>query len=310
MTLRWPTFLTPSGQNTQPTTSPTPPPPPPPISSPTTQPRRSQRLRDKTKPPDITNTQPPTADPISVTYDSPTPDQQSSQNSGSKIKTKSKKKILWYNPPFSASLKTKFGKLFLQLLDKHFPITHPLYSVMNRKKCKISFRICPSMKSVITNHNNRILQNHHPQEETPPCNCRGACPIPNKQCRTKSVIYSAKIKDATYIGLTSGPIKDRITCHRQTFREKNRQNSTTLSKFIWINKLNCDSNGEMIEPPVQWSVLKQSHTYKPGQKHCNLCLSEKLLILQNINKPHNINKRTDLASICIHKQKHFLASVA
>ena len=166
------------------------------------------------------------------------------------------------------------------------------------------------MKSVITNHNNRILQNHHPQEETPPCNCRGACPIPNKQCRTKSVIYSAKIKDATYIGLTSGPIKDRITCHRQTFREKNRQNSTTLSKFIWINKLNCDSNGEMIEPPVQWSVLKQSHTYKPGQKHCNLCLSEKLLILQNINKPHNINKRTDLASICIHKQKHFLASVA
>ena len=83
----------------------------------------------------------------------------------------------------------------------------------------------------------------------------------------------------------------------------------TLSKFIWTNKLNCNSDGEMIEPPIQWSILKKSHTYKPGQKHCNLCLSEKLLILQNINKPHNINKRTDLASICIHKHKHFLASV-
>ena len=35
----------------------------------------------------------------------------------------------------------------------------------------------------------------------------------------------------------------------------------------------------------------------------------RLLILQNMNKPHNINKRTDLASICIHKHKHFLASV-
>ena len=131
----------------------------------------------------------------------------------------------------------------------------------------------------------------------------------NGKCRTESVIYCAEVKDASYIGMTSGQVKDRITSHRQTFREEDRQNSTTLSKFIWTNRLNKDETGNIIEPPVKWSILQQCETYKPGQKYCNLCLTEKLFIISNINKPNNINKRTDVATICIHKQKHFLNSV-
>ena len=226
-----------------------------------------------------------------------------------KTKNKNKKKILWFNPPFSSSLKTKFGQLFLQLLDKHFPITHPLYPVMNRRKCKISFRTCPSMKNIIDSHNKRIMKKLNTKKVTLPCNCRKDCPIQDGKCRTESVIYCAEIKDASYIGLTSGQIKDRITSHRQTFREKDKQNSTTLSKFIWTNNLNKDDTGNIIEPSIKWTILQQCDTYKPGQKHCNLCLTEKLFIISNINKPNNINKRTDVATICLYKHKHYLNSV-
>ena len=297
--------------HTRPSASPTPPPP--------TQPRRSQRLRDRaTHNTASQNNQTLTSmtDPVTLTQARvmPTPlnadqDPKDKINDDKKTRSKKRKKILWFNPPFTSSLKTKFGQLFLQLLDKHFPITHPLHPVMNRKKCKISFRTCPSMKNIIDSHNKRILKNLNKKKTTLPCNCRKECPIKNGQCRTESVIYCAEIRDASYIGLTSGQIKDRITSHRQTFREKEKQNSTTLSKFIWSNNLNRDDTGNLIEPSIKWSILQQSDTYKPGQKHCNLCLSEKLFIISNINKPSNINKRTDVATICIHKQKHYLNSV-
>ena len=285
---------------------------------PTTQLRRSQRLRDRaTHQTASQNNQTPQSvtDPVTLTQPRAIPTSPINNQSpnithtNNNNKTKKKKKILWYNPPFSSSLKTKFGQLFLQLLDKHFPITHPLHAVMNRKKCKISFRTCPSMKNIIDNHNKKIMKKLTTTKDTLPCNCRKDCPIQNGKCRTESVIYCAEVKDASYIGMTSGQVKDRITSHRQTFREEDRQNSTTLSKFIWTNRLNKDETGNIIEPPVKWSILQQCETYKPGQKYCNLCLTEKLFIISNINKPNNINKRTDVATICIHKQKHFLNSV-
>ena len=36
-----------------------------------------------------------------------------------------KRKIIWFNPPFSKNVSTNVGKFFLKLLDKHFPIRHP-----------------------------------------------------------------------------------------------------------------------------------------------------------------------------------------
>ena len=284
-----------------------------------TQPRRSQRLRNNVKHSTTNQNKPTTTsmtDPVNLTqpHVMPTPPN-TDQNSNDKLhddkktRNKNKKKILWFNPPFSSSLKTKFGQLFLKLLDKHFPIDHPLYPVMNRRKCKISFRTCPSMKNIIDSHNKRIMKKLNAKKVTLPCNCRKDCPIQDGKCRTESVIYCAEIKDASYIGLTSGQIKDRITSHRQTFREKDKQNSTTLSKFIWTNNLNKDDTGNIIEPSIKWTILQQCDTYKPGQKHCNLCLTEKLFIISNINKPNNINKRTDIATTCIHKQKHYLNAI-
>ena len=44
--------------------------------------------------------------------------------------------ILWFNPPYSNSVKTNVGAMFLKLVDKHFPKSNPLNKVINRKKHK------------------------------------------------------------------------------------------------------------------------------------------------------------------------------
>ena len=87
-----------------------------------------------------------------------------------------------------------------------------------------------------------------------------------------------------------------------------KTNSTTLSKFIWTNKLNQDEHGNIVEPKIKWSIVKHCSTYQPGNRTCDLCISEKVLIIKNINKPSNINKRTDCAQTCCHK-RHYLSSV-
>ena len=135
-----------------------------------------------------------------------------------------------------------------------------------------------------------------PKPQPPPCNCQ-TCPIPDSNCRTKSVIYSAKIENATYYGLTSLELKDRIISHRQTFRTETKKNATALSSYIWTNEINRNrENNEITEPKIKWTIEKTCRTYKPGDKNCDLCLSEKVIIVQNINNPKTINKKTDCGS--------------
>ena len=242
--------------------------------------------------------------------DPSTPDPSSSTDhtrNNNKSKNKRKSNILWYNPTFSLSLTTPFGRLFLQLLDKHFPVNHPLHPIMNRKRCKISYSCPPSMLSIINAHNKRIIQKKKPINNPLPCNCR-KCPVPEGDCRSKSVIYSAEIRNAIYYGLTSLEFKDRIISHRQSFREKNKQNATALSSFIWNNELNKD-NETISEPKLNWKVVKKCNTYRPGDRHCDLCLSEKVIIIKNINNPKTINKKTDVGTTCVHRRSSYLSGL-
>ena len=39
-------------------------------------------------------------------------------------KKKRKRNIIWYNPPYSANVKTNIGKTFFKLLKKHFSRGH------------------------------------------------------------------------------------------------------------------------------------------------------------------------------------------
>ena len=53
-------------------------------------------------------------------------------------KKSQKRNILWFNAPYSKSVKTKNSKLFLRLINKHFPPTHKHRKILNKSTIKIS----------------------------------------------------------------------------------------------------------------------------------------------------------------------------
>ena len=61
-------------------------------------------------------------------------------------KTKNRKrKIIWFNPPFSLDVSTNIGKKFFSLLGKHFPKTHQLHKLFNRNNVKVSYSSLPKV---------------------------------------------------------------------------------------------------------------------------------------------------------------------
>ena len=131
-----------------------------------------------------------------------------------------------------------------------------------------------------------------------PCSCRGR----HQLC----VIYKAAINtdDATkeYIGCTEGEFKTRYNGHTDSFRNIKNKNSTTLASLVWEKGLNP-------KPKIKWTILKKTDQYSPGNKRCELCLTEKLFIIKEINNNNNINKRNEATHLCVHRNKHKLANI-
>ena len=59
-------------------------------------------------------------------------------------KRKSRPKI-WFNPPFSLSVKTNIGARFLHLINKHFPKGHRFHKLFNRNNLKVSYSTTRNM---------------------------------------------------------------------------------------------------------------------------------------------------------------------
>ena len=125
-----------------------------------------------------------------------------------------KRKIVWFNPPFSLNASTNIGKTFFSLLGKHFPKTHQLHKLFNRNNVKVSYSSLPNFKSVINGHNKNILNE---QEKPSPCNCRDKTFPLNGSCQHKNIVYSCKVltpdikqNHPHYIGVTEHTFKDRL----------------------------------------------------------------------------------------------------
>ena len=54
-------------------------------------------------------------------------------------KRKRRRKIIWFNPPFSLSVKANIGKLFFKMLKKHFPKANSLSKIFNKNTIQISY---------------------------------------------------------------------------------------------------------------------------------------------------------------------------
>ena len=222
-----------------------------------------------------------------------------------KPKRQRKRKIIWFNPPFSKNVKTNVAKTFLHLIDKHFPRTHKLHKIFNRNTVKVSYSCTENIEKIIKSHNTKITTNK--QLEPANCNCRVKenCPIEGN-CRQKSVIYKCTVTapnepQQVYIGLTEGEIKNRISTHKSTFRAEKYADKTTLAQYVW--KLKKKHN---VVPTITWSIIKTVPAYSNTSGKCPLCLHEKYEILSYQNQKELLNKRTELVSKCRHENKYML----
>ena len=208
---------------------------------------------------------------------------------------------IWFNPPYNKEVQTNIGKAFFNLINKHFPTHHKLHKICNKFNVKLSYSCMPNMMSIINNHNKKLLHPHTNDKDLP-CNCKNLhdCPL-NEKCRTKSIIYKASISAPNsptqhYFGCCETEFKTRFYNHRQSFNRRDKANATELSKTLWKYK------DKGIKPRITWSIVCKSFAYTSGAKRCNLCLAEKLAILQ-ADQRTLLNKRSKFVSKCRHRNK-------
>ena len=179
-------------------------------------------------------------------------------------KRKRTRKVVWYNPPFCLSLKTKIGQEFFGILEKNFPepvkdpktgIKPPrtgLNSILNKNTIKLSFSTMNNVARIFSLHNKKIDKKPViPNEKTCSCPRTKICPVGGK-CLTKDVVYEATVTEktgeyknqtSTYTGLTSMTFKKRLYSHKNAIKDKTA-GQTRLSAFIH----------ELIEDEIEYEI--------------------------------------------------------
>ena len=149
-----------------------------------------------------------------------------------------KREIICFNPPFNLKTKTKIEKLFVNLLDKHFPSHNKLQKLFNRTTVKISYCCMPNMNSYTYMHNHEVLNDKPNEMGINNCNCcnEDTCPLPNS-CQPKCIVYQANIdcdiagyKQKCYLGSCETTFKDHFGNHKKSFDHVKHKNDTELSK--------------------------------------------------------------------------------
>ena len=103
-----------------------------------------------------------------------------------------------------------------------------------------------------------------------------------------------------YFGSTEN-FKNRYAVHKSSLNNRPACH-TTLSSYVWKLK---DQN---IPYCIDWSIRARGHAFSSGSKSCDLCLTEKLIILTE-NQETMLNKQDELLESCRHRRKHLLVSV-
>ena len=223
-------------------------------------------------------------------------------------KKKRQRKIIWFNPPYSSNLKANIGKEFFSLLEKHFPVGSPLHKLFNRNNVKLSYSCMPNISTIMTKHNMKTLQSiEPPTTNKKTCNCRdeSSCPLDGK-CLMKSIIYKATVttnkEEKFYLGCCETEFKTRYNNHKQTFKSPKLTNSTELSKYIWMLK------EENKKYSIKWTIAARASPYACGTRKCDLCLTEKMLILDS-EAGKMLNKRAEILYKCRHQNKYKLKNL-
>ena len=220
------------------------------------------------------------------------------------------RKILWFNPPYSMSIKNNLGKFFLGLIGKHFATGTLEGKLFNRGNLKLSYSCCPKMSARVAGHNRRILKGAEEADTPASCNCRDKekCPMAGKEpCNVGSAVYRAEISsegevNKFYLG-SSKDFKGRWARHAQSFRDRRLEKDTGLSEEMWRRK----DKGQA--PKVVFKVVKRISTYTPELGKCGLCRAEKLELVGALGQPGCLNRRGEMMGHCRHRGKFLLENV-
>ena len=219
-------------------------------------------------------------------------------------KKQRKRNIIWFNPPYSKNVKTNIGKIFLNLIKKHFPSHHKFHKLFNKNTVKISYSCTRNIKTIINSHKAKILFPKKSTEQRT-CNClnKENCSLQQK-CLTTNIVYKAKVtsnnenyQEKVYFGSCETTFEKRFSNHKKSFNLNEYKNETELSNEIWRIKYAGH------HPKVKWEIVKKCIPYNQQTKRCLLCLNEKLEIATY--KEHNLlNKRNEIVSKCRHQLKY------
>jgi hypothetical protein len=218
-----------------------------------------------------------------------------------------KRKVFYFHPPFCKSVRTNLGRVFRNLVERHFTPEHYLYKIFNKNTLKLSYSCLPNMKAKMAAHNKGILRKEAESttEARSECNCRGTtCPMDGK-CLTNNIVYKAIVsvpmdhkEDRVYIGSTSQTFKKRFYKHSASFKLENNDNSTTLSSFVHkLKRANIDYS-------IKWSIIYKAKQTTKNIGFCSLCNLEKLAIAL-AKKRTLLNSRNELIAKCRHNASLF-----
>ena len=151
-------------------------------------------------------------------------------------KRKRKRKIIWFNPPFSKSINDTICNIFLQLLSNHFPKSCKMHKIFNRNTVKVSYSCMKNIGSIISAHNRKIL-NPIVQFYGSNCRVKSSCSLKG-ECLNPKIIYWADVvsndKNSAkkfYVGLPDTPFKER-------YRNQTRNLKSTRVAPNWLNTSN------------------------------------------------------------------------
>ena len=124
-----------------------------------------------------------------------------------------------------------------------------------------------------------------------------------------SILYQATIKcsDSTfkekrYKEICETTFTKRYANLKKSFNLIKSKNGTILPIEYWNLKQNQQT------PKLTWEIKGQYKAYNPTLKKCNLCLNEKLAIIDDPDK-NLLNKRSEVISQCRHRNKFKLVKL-
>ena len=230
------------------------------------------------------------------------------QQADKKKKKHRKRKIIWYNPPYSKNIKTNIGKEFLKIVRRNFPTRNKLHKILNKNSIKISYCCTNNIAAKISSHNKSTIsktKEENGTEQDRLCNCRKKeeCPL-NNECLRSNIVYRAKVttEDATkeYIGCTSNTFKERYTTHKQGFNHAKYAKRCELTKYIQ----QCKSEEKQFN--IQWDIL-DSVRGKFVREQCKLCITETMRINEHLRRTQLLNSGS--VNKCPHERNLYLDSV-